>query len=216
MNSLSKVIKLNKSFTQVNRVTDKVVDYLNDDEVKKVVEEKIERVRQKAFQQGYEKGRAEAEKEVTEQFKNSSLQIVNLVENLNVYMDSLNKEIEQEIIELVLSVSETVIRNELSRPDVVSTIIMDSLRKTCSKRNLIIKLHPDSGHYFEQVAKAIKEQNFDLDSIKIEIDENVGVGGCIIETDKSIVDGRLDSILKEVRHTMQELIKWQIPAPPKE
>ena len=216
MNSLSKVIKLDKSFTQVNRVTDRVVDYLNDDEVKKIVDERIERVRQKAFQEGYEKGHAEATNSVSEQFKNASLQIVNMVDNLNKYIESVNKELEQEIIELILSVSESVIRNELSRPDIVSKIIIDSLNKTYTKRNLVIKLHPDSGHYFEQVAQVIKQQNFDLDSIKIEIDENVGVGGCLIETDKSIVDGRLNNILKEVRETMQELVKWQIPAPPQE
>ncbi|MCD6460350.1 hypothetical protein J7L67_06760 [bacterium] len=216
MNSLSKVIKIDKSFTQVSRVTGKVVDYLNDAEVKKVVEEKIERVRSKAFQQGYEKGRAEARRSVTEQFKNASKEIINLVDNLNKYIDSVNKELEQEIIELVLSVSETVIRNELSRPDVVSKIIIDSLRKINTKRALVIKLHPDSGHYFEQIAAVLKEQNFDLESIKIEIDENVGVGGCFIESDKSIIDGRLDSILKEVKETMRELIKWQIPAPPQE
>ncbi len=210
--SLSKVIKIDKSTTQLTPVSDKLLAYLKDEELLKLINEKNLRVKERSYDLGYKKGFQDAKEEQQQKFSNSNELLNQSIQEMNRYVDVLHKELEEEWVHLVLGVAEVVLRHELSKPGVVSEIIKEALNKIPETRQLVLKLHPTAGEYFEQIVADLKKQNIDLGQAKIEIDPQVGEGGCFIETDKAVVDARIDKIIFEVRQKIEESIKWDSPA----
>ncbi len=213
-NSSSKVIKIKRSVTQAQPVTDKLLTYLQDDELKKIIDEKIERVKEQAYREGYQKGSQDATEQQQKQFDNATKLVDTVVDECNSYIDSVQKELEEDMVRLVIEMAQIVVRKELSRPDVVSRIIIDSLEKCTQKRNLILHVHPETGHHFEQVVAQMQQRDFDLSQIRIEVNPAVGQGGCYIESDTDVVDARIEQILAEVRQKIEELITWELPEQP--
>ncbi|GEM_PF-2334698 len=211
MNSLSKVIKLKKSVNNLTPVNDKILNYLKDESLKKIIDETVERAKNKAFQEGYQKGLREASAAEQKKFSNASLLISNSIKAIDSYIGNLYVELEADIIQLIVYVSEIVVRNQLKHGDEISQIIKDSIHKITEKRGLYIKLHPHAGKYFEQVVAELRAQNIDLSQVKIDIDPQVGEGGCYIETNRIVIDARIDKILSEIRTKIEELVQWQLP-----
>lgn len=214
MSSSSKVIKIKKSVFKAQPVSDKLLNYMQDDELKSLIDEKVERVRQKAYQEGYQKGIQEGSGAKQQEFAKATQLVDAVVNDFNAFMDTLHNEFDHEIVQLVVGMAQTVIKKELSRPDIVSNVIIDALEKCRQKRNIVIHLHPESGHHFEQIVAQMKQRNFDLSQIQIEIDPSVAEGGCFIETDSEAVDARIDHIFSEVRHKIEELVTWEPTAQP--
>lgn len=209
--SLSKVIKIDKSTTQLTAVSDKLLLYLKDEELLKLINEKNLRVKERAYDAGYKKGFQDAKEEQQQKFSNANELLNQSIQEMNQYVNVLHKELEEEWVQLALEVAEVVLRHELSKPGVVSEIIKEALNKIPKTRQLILRLHPTAGEYFEQIVADLKKQNIELDQAKIEIDSQVGEGGCFIETDKTVVDARIDKIISEVRQKIEESIKWDSP-----
>lgn len=211
-NSSSRVIKLKKSVSYVSNVTERVIDSLNDPEVKKVIDEKIAHVRDKAYKEGYQKGADEARKAEIANYSGATVLVNKSIEELNKYLERLYKEIEEEVVHLVIAISEVIIRRELSCPDKVSNVIRESLKELSDKRGIIIRLHPTAGKYFDQIVEVLKKQGIELSQVRVILDQSIGEGGCYVETDTSVVDARIDKIFSEVRQKLEEFIKWELPA----
>jgi len=211
MNSLSKVVKLKKSVDTLTPVNDRILNYLNDQELKKIIDEKVHRAKSKAFQDGYQKGFRDASAAEQKKFSNASKLISDTLEQMDSYIGRLYTELEGEIVRLIIFVSEVVIRHQLKRSDEVSQIIKDSIKKITEKRAISIKLHPHAGRYFEQIVEQLRALNIDMGQIKIDIDSQVGEGGCYIETNKNVIDARISKIIDEIRVKIEELVQWQLP-----
>ncbi|MDX9703445.1 MAG: FliH/SctL family protein [Candidatus Auribacterota bacterium] len=210
-NSSSKVIKIKKPVTQVQPVTDKLLTYLQDEELNKIVSDRIERAKKQAYQEGYQKGTKDATAQQEKKFASATQMIDNVVNEFNTYIDAVHRELEQDMIRLVIEMAQAVIKKELSRTDVVSQIIVDALEKCNQKHNIVLHVHPESGHNFEQIVARMQQRNFDLSQIRIEVNPSVGQGGCYIESDSEVVDARIDQILAEVRQKIEELVTWESP-----
>ncbi len=211
-NSLSKTIKIDKSTTQLTAVSDKLLNYLRDEELVKLINEKNLRIKEKAYADGYKKGFQDASSQEQQKFSNANKTLNDSVQEMNRYIGVLHKELEEEMVQLVVGVAESVLRHELSKPDVVSQVIKEAFAKIPETRHLVLKLHPSAGEYFEQIVEDLKKHNINLEQVKVEIDPQVGEGGCFIETEKAVVDARIEKIISEVRREIEESIKWDLPS----
>ncbi|RJP61226.1 MAG: hypothetical protein C4541_02505 [Candidatus Auribacter fodinae] len=214
---MSKVIKLAKPVNHIANVSDKVISYMSDPELKKVINEQIDRARHQAYQEGYARGSHEARDKEQKRFAGATSLISTVTDQMNSYIDSLHKEIEREIVLLISSLCESVIRRELSCPKELSAVIVDSVKKLGEqKRGIILHLHPNAAHYFEKIIAELQKQSVDLTQLHVEIDQSVGDGGCLIQTDTSVIDARVDNILRETRQKIEELIRWELPPAPQQ
>lgn len=209
MISSSKVIKLPGSLKQINAVSDKVNKYLQDEELKKVIEQKIERVQKKAYEEGFAKGLEQGKHEGKQRYEAAIQTVKAIVDEMNAYIDTFHKEMEQENISLAFALSKKIIRKELSAAQELSQIIRDTFHKIPEKRGILIRLHQSSQKHIDELKKELENHNVPLDQIEIETDASVEQGGCYIETDSAVVDGRIETIVLEVEKRLQELAQWE-------
>ena len=209
MISSSKVIKLPRTVTRLNNVSEKVFAYLQDEDLKKVIDEKVKRAEKKSFKDGHSTGVEEGRNEGKQKFDASITQLQTCVEEMNAYIASLHKELEQESIKLVFALSEKIVRRELSASTEISRIISESLRKLPEKRCIILKVNPLSQECVGSIISQLQVHNIPADQVTVEVDQSIEQGGCYIETDNSVVDGRVDKIISEVENRLQELAQWE-------
>jgi len=111
-------------------------------------------------------------------------------------LQQLDAEIEKELLQLTLAVGKQLARRELRvDPTQVIGIIRESLSQLpASARDIRVHLHPeDAATVRERLAEPSQERAW-----KIVEDPTLSRGGCMIRTENSQLDARLDSRIAAV------------------
>ncbi|MFN3695189.1 MAG: FliH/SctL family protein, partial [Ignavibacterium sp.] len=77
-------------------------------------------------------------------------------------------------------------------------------KKVLTANSILIKLNPQD---FDFVTNDLKDLNktFDVSRIKLEKDEMIEKGGCLIETEIGNADARISSQLNELKRKLEQL-----------
>ncbi len=212
----------NTAFDEVKRQTDeaqiisrKAKDEAEDiiAEAKKQAEEIIadaeknqNEVNQKAYQEGFNRGREEG-------FKEGEIEVNRLTDRLQTIItktmdrrQEILSETEQQIVDLVLLMTRKVVKviSENQRNVVVSNIV-HALRKVKGRGDVTIRVNlADVGMTSEHTKNFISAAE-NIKNITVVEDSTVDKGGCIIETDFGAVDARIASQLSELEQKILEI-----------
>ncbi len=177
-----------------------IVSRIRDD--KKNVPNTVDVLRQ-ALQEsearGYEAGlaKARAESQVSLDALNARVtQLDSILQLLGQPLQQLDGEVEKELLHLTLAVGKQLARRELRvDPAQVIGIIRESLAQLpASARDVRIHLHPeDAVTVRERLAEPTKERAWTIFE-----DPTLSRGGCIVRTETSQIDVRLDSRINAV------------------
>jgi len=171
-------------------------------EEKKSVDNTVDLLRQalqeseaRGYQAGMEK--AQAESQVTLAALTARVaQLDSILQLLGAPLQQLDAEIEKELLQLTLTVGKQLARRELRvDPTQVIGIIRESLSQLpASARDIRVHLHPeDAATVRERLAEPAQERAW-----KIVEDPTLSRGGCMIRTENSQLDARLDSRIAAV------------------
>jgi len=171
-------------------------------EEKKSVDNTVDLLRQalqeseaRGYQAGMEK--AQAESQVTLAALAARVaQLDSILQLLGAPLQQLDAEIEKELLQLTLAVGKQLARRELRvDPTQVIGIIRESLSQLpASARDIRVHLHPeDAATVRERLAEPAQERAW-----KIVEDPTLSRGGCMIRTENSQLDARLDSRIAAV------------------
>ena len=171
-------------------------------EEKKPVDNTVELLRQalqeseaRGYQAGLEK--AQAESQITLAALAARVaQLDSVLQLLGAPLQQLDAEIEKELLQLTLTVGKQLARRELRvDPTQVIGIIRESLSQLpASARDIRVHLHPeDAATVRERLAEPSQERAW-----KIVEDPTLSRGGCMIRTENSQLDARLDSRIAAV------------------
>ena len=171
-------------------------------EEKKPVDNTMDLLRQalqeseaRGYQAGLEK--AQAQSQVTlDALAARVAQLDAILQLLGAPLQQLDAEIEKELLQLTLAVGKQLARRELRvDPTQVIGIIRESLSQLpASARDIRIHLHPeDAATVRERLAEPSQERAW-----KIVEDPTLSRGGCMIRTENSQLDARLDSRIAAV------------------
>jgi len=171
-------------------------------EEKKSVDNTVDLLRQalqeseaRGYQAGMEK--AQAESQVTLAALTARVaQLDSILQLLGAPLQQLDAEIEKELLQLTLAVGKQLARRELRvDPTQVIGIIRESLSQLpASARDIRVHLHPeDAATVRERLAEPAQERAW-----KIVEDPTLSRGGCMIRTENSQLDARLDSRIAAV------------------
>lgn len=165
----------------------------------------IDEIYQKAFNEGYEKGKLESSKIYAQQLSslktqyettlsNSKIELEKSIQvidnNINEIKEKIN-DIENEIINIAIEISQKIIEKEIQNPDTIKNLIKKSLSLAKSDK---IKLKLNA-----QQAKLIEKE---FDNIEIIADQNAAMGTIIIEEDSNIIDASIDTKLEELKRSL--------------
>ena len=114
---------------------------------------------------------------------------------------------EAETVRLALAIAKKVIGNQTEHQTVIQHVVKQAMQKVNDTRHLVIRLNPkdlDTVHDLRQ--ELIPADDFGT-VFRIEADEGVQRGGCVIETKLGDVDARIDTQIKII----EELLLDQLP-----
>ena len=151
-------------------------------------------------EKGYMEGRSEAQSVIDE--------AMGIREFLDERKESLYKEAEGKLLQLVLNIAKKVIGDELTQnEEAILSLINQALQKCAFKNNLVLKISPeDSDFIIENKTRIIKlvEGISDIDIVS---DLSLTKGSCIIETPSGEINSGIDIQINEIEKIFDYLYK---------
>jgi flagellar assembly protein FliH len=154
---------------------------------------------QESEARGYEAGlaKAQAESQITLNALNARVaQLDSILQLLGQPLAQLDGDVEKELLHLTLAVGKQLARRELRvDPTQVIGIIRESLSQLpAAAREIRVHLHPeDAATVRERLAEPTQERAWTI----VE-DPTLSRGGCMVRTENSQIDARLDSRINAV------------------
>ncbi len=163
---------------------------------------------EEGLKQGIEQGHAEG----LEQAASMISRFESLLEQFEKPLELLDTEIEKELVSLTMVLARTVIGHEIKTyPEHILSALrqgVDSL--PLKEQGITIRLHPDDHQLVQDLYSA---QQLDKNRWLLEADPSLSPGDCMINSQRSSVDMRLEhrinSVFEEINHHQQHLAQTQ-------
>lgn len=155
-----------------------------------------------AYKEAYEKGSKDSEEflesqlqEEREQLKQKADQLQQCFNALSQPLKDLDAELEQQLTDTVFHFCKQLLTHELNvDPSHIMRLIQQSVaRLPVAQRKISIKLNPSDINLLKDNDIDVSDQDW-----KIDPDESVAAGGCIIESEASSIDMSLEKRLKTI------------------
>ena len=162
--------------------------------------QQIEIEKQKAFEEGYNKGKTEASNEISKELEEK----LNLLKNSIQKVDSINElfeekilSIEKELISVALDIAKEVIQKEVSEnsKEIAYNLAKALMEDIKDATKIKIKVNPKDAPY-------LKEQ--DLKNVEIIEDDAVKEGGVVILSDIGNIDAQILQRFKAIKEAVLE------------
>jgi flagellar assembly protein FliH len=169
--------------------------------------EQVQSLIKEAFNNGLEQGRAEV---IAGHQDNINKAVASLEASMHEMQRIRQRDVEHmeaETVRLALAIAKKVIGNQTEHQAVIQHVVKQAMQKVNDTRHLVIKLNPkdlDTVHDLRQ--ELIPADDFGT-VFRMEADEGVQRGGCVIETKLGDVDARIDTQIKII----EELLVDQLP-----
>ena len=151
------------------------------------------------FEKGYNDGMAAARREIDAQVAQLRAKVQKLdviLNSLSKPFEELDKDVEQQLTLLALTVGKQMVRRELrTDPGQVIHVIRESVgRLPAAARDVRVYLHPqDAAVVREVLAQPTSDRAWNL----VE-DPTITRGGCVVRSENSQIDARLDARLNQI------------------
>lgn len=165
--------------------------------------EEVENIRQQAHAEGRDAGYAAG----IQQASTEAAQIHELMQNLQVELNQLDKQVAQSLLDLSLEVAHKMVSETLQvKPEVILKIVSEAISSLPHfNQNAHLIMHPDDA---ELVRKHMGEQ-LSHAGWKIFADSQIKRGGCRAETAHSHVDATMEARWKRVVESIGKDKSWQ-------
>lgn len=164
-----------------------------------------EALRAQGFQQGFEEGRAQAERDLQVKIEEMMKEAQAVLQEAYVAKEQIIQEAEPFLVELACGIAEKVIDKQLTvEPEQTIELIRQSLSRKREQGQIALCVAPDQ---FSFVQAAREELALSIDSqaeLQILPDATVRDKGCVIRSSFGSVDARIDTQLAEIK---KELIR---------
>jgi len=157
---------------------------------------------EKAYKEAYDKGTKDAQQFLQDQLQSERLtlqekaiQLQQCFNSLATPLADIDTEVEQQLTDTVFYFCKHILIHELTTdPSHILTLIQSAVSGLpITQQKVVIKLNPADIYLLKDNQIEIDEQEW-----KLEADESVAVGGCIVTTDVSSVDLNIEGRIKQL------------------
>ena len=166
----------------------------------KAVEEEINKLRQKAYEEGFHKGQQDGVASGQQQVGQAVNSLVSVFNALAKPLKHTDEKLEEELVNLAVSIAKQIVRRELKTdPAQIVAVVKESLSVIPSSAQQVrVYLNPEDA---ELVRKIIPlnagERNWDI------VDDPVlSRGSCRVETEATVVDASFESRIASIAATI--------------
>ena len=187
-------------------------------------------LKNEAFKKGYQEGFSKGEESSRIEVQKERDSLINFLQNAIKEVSSLKskilKDIEPEIIQLALKLAEKLVLNSFQiHPEAIASIIKDLIKKVEDEEEIKILVNPSALPILEEYLQPKTEdappssrqvgersepevgqlllRGLGDCKLKIEGDEKISEGGCLIVTDTKILDAQIETRISEATKTLE-------------
>jgi len=160
--------------------------------------------REEGYNEGYESGYLEG--------KNEAQSIIDEASEIKEFLDrrreSLYKEAEEQIVDLVLSISKKVLGQELSQnKETLLSLVNQALQKCTFKNKLVLKISPSDFDFVKENKYRICKMVEGISDIDIVSDLSLPKGSCIVETPSGEINSSIEVQFNEIKKIFTYLLR---------
>ncbi len=194
-------VKSKKVKAVIGQLAEEIVEKDEKHEEKDIINEQLEEKYKKGFQEGYEKAKEELEKTYTDKLVEQSKEFYVILSSFEEKLEAYENELTKIIINTSVKIAEKILEKELEEKSIIDNILKNSLSKILGANEMMIKLNPKDYDLLEK-NDLIKKLDTGLAKIKIKKDENIKIGGCVVESEIGNVDSRISTMLEEIERQL--------------
>ncbi len=159
-----------------------------------------------AYQDGLAKGRAEAMACLQEPVGQASAALASAVDELLRVRDQDLARMEAETVRLALAIAKKIIGIEAAAGEAICHVVKAAMEKVGDPRGLTLKLNPQDVDAIRRCDPASLLGDTVDAPFRIESDDGIARGGCVIETRLGDVDARIDQQINIVEALLVEAL----------
>jgi flagellar assembly protein FliH len=171
----------------------------------------IQQLVEEAFNKGMDQGRAETTAAFKEKVDKGAAALKIAVEEMARIRQQDVERMESETVRLALAIAKKVIGHETEHGPVISHVLKAAMNQVADSRHLTVRLNPkdiDTVNGFKQ--ELLLADDFGS-VLRLEADEMIQQGGCIIETKLGDLDARIDQQIKIIEELLNDQLPKHIP-----
>lgn len=128
-----------------------------------------------------------------------------LLDEIASFKESLHKSSEKEMAALAMAIAKKVVQRELEiKNDSVLDSVRAALRAVVAGGEITIKVNPKDHDLLLQYRGELARYGDGVKGVKIESDESVSKGGCIIDTNFGEIDATIESAFSEIEQRLKD------------
>lgn len=175
-------------------------------EFSQVFESRLKSETEKAYNQGYQQGRASGLAVVDAKAE----QITRLINNVLIEFDKSSakffKEIETVAIDMSVHLAEKIIGDAVTMiPDIIKTNVDKCINLLAGAGTVEIKINPTDYETIKAYLPNLDKKFDNKYTFVLEPDQNISRGGCLVEFEGSVIDGRIETQLEKIKQHMELL-----------
>lgn len=165
--------------------------------------EKLKGVEEKAYSEAYELGLIEGTEKAFNDYKKELdvriSKLDSLLEAFEIIKVKLVETSEQEILKLLnLMASKIAMDHVEVHKELIINIIKKVIEASQTDEDVVIKVSPEDNMFIESAREKLGKKSDFLKRVKLESDEEIKSGGCILETQYGAIDATLEQRLAKV------------------
>lgn len=173
--------------------------------------DKISEVQGKAYDQahqlGYEDGYKAALEERRLEIQKSIQNFDAVITALSNAKDDILKQNEAYIVKLIYHIASRIAEKAIAEdPQSVLPVLQRIIESSQEQENITVMLSKENFNSLSQIQEMTSNQFGFLKKIKLETDENIKSGGCIVETNYGTIDAQVEERVKKMEVELFEAL----------
>jgi flagellar assembly protein FliH len=173
------------------------------EEQKETLYSQFEKGKQVSYKQGFSNGSEMGKKDGKDEIKPILDDFFQIIKKISSEKEQVLINVENEILALCNLIVKKIIKKEVEEDNtIILNIIKESLSFISNETNIILKLNPKDYNTIKVYENELKITLKDIKNFKMEPDEKITQGGCLLETNAGEIDARLETKLKELENML--------------
>lgn len=198
---LSKVYQIKKEYSKsgLKDILLHLPQMEREEESASLTEISREEIGRNSYQKGYEEGSQKERKKVVE----IMAILEKIVKDLQVKKEAMLNEMKGKIVEIAIATAKKIIKKEIEEDsETIVRVVREALTRIKQAQKITIKVNPQDWMKLKEVQPELLSSSLREGSVYIEKDEAITAGGSLLETDKGIIDARIEQQIDEVNKAL--------------
>lgn len=158
------------------------------------------------FREGQEKTRRDLEQDYSNKLIRKYEEVYNILQQYDENLLEMEKAFESLVIETAYEIAKKIVYREIDDRTIINENVKVAVNKIIGANEVRLKLNPQDVEELNTDSKNLLNTS-SFNKIKIEGDDRIEKGGCLIETEIGNVDARVSTQLTELKRKLEESLK---------